>query len=73
MNPNATRIYTVVNRTTGEKTLVEATHPANAVKVVVGFNYDVSVTPSAELVKMIQAGTRLLRQEPPATTALKSA
>lgn len=69
MTAPQTRIYTVLNKTTGERILVEANHPANAVKVVVGANYDVSVTQSTELVTMIQSGVRLLRQDHSASSA----
>lgn len=59
---NPSRIYTVINNITGERTLVEATHPSLAVKLIVGKNYGVSVTTTAELARMLEAGARVLRQ-----------
>ena len=59
---NPSRIYTVVNNISGEKTLVEATHPSLAVKVLIGKNYGVSVTSTAELARMLESGARVVRQ-----------
>lgn len=57
----ATRIYTVTDKRSGEKTLVESTHPSLAVKAVADQHYSASITPSTELVALVQGGATLLR------------
>ena len=59
---NLKRIYTVTNRLTGEKRLVESHHPSHAVRVITENVFDVHVTPSAELATMLENGSRVMRQ-----------
>lgn len=59
--PQAKRIYTVTNVTTGTKTLVEAGTQAAAVRSVVADTLTVEVTPTNELALMLESGMRVKR------------
>ena len=64
----ATRIYTVVNATTGEKYLTEATSQSAAIKLIVGPNFTAEVTAAADLAHLMESGLKVVRSTTPATT-----
>ncbi len=56
-----TRVYVVTNKTTGDKTLLEETHPSKALRAVTSEDYDVEAAPSSLVVDLIQKGARVIR------------
>lgn len=57
----ANRIYTVTNRQSGVKHLVEANHPAAALKLAISAHYLVEVTTTSELASLMEAGAHITR------------
>lgn len=55
------RIYVVANTTTGEKHLVEATHPSVAIRMIVDDSYEATVPHNTELAELLESGIRIKR------------
>jgi hypothetical protein len=58
------RIYAVTDTKTGEVRLVEAHHPSHAVRMVTQESFAVRVPSVSEVAKLLEAGTRVMREEP---------
>lgn len=58
-----TRIYTVTEKDTGKKLLVEASHPSAALRLVTERYYTVHVTASVELSLLLEGGMRVIRPD----------
>lgn len=63
---NYVRIYLVTNHKTDEKTLVEASNQASALRMVVERQFDISVPSAREVASMIEGGYRVVRGDEPA-------
>lgn len=61
MVATAKRIYVVANKTTGEKHLVEATHPSVAIRMIVDDGYEATVPHNTELAELLESGVRIKR------------
>lgn len=57
------RIYLVHNKQTGDRHLVEAVHPASAIKMVADGHYEASLPNSVELARLMEDGLRVQRTQ----------
>lgn len=60
------RIYLVMNNETGESVLVEAHHPAAAIKTMSSDLFSVSLPTALQVAVMIRDGATLIRAKPEA-------
>lgn len=56
-----TRLYLVTNKLTGDKELVEASHPGNAVRVITKNVFDVEVPSSLAIAELLESGKKVIR------------
>ncbi len=69
----ATRMYIVTNKTNGEKTLVEETHPLKAVRSVTSEDYEVESASTIDIVDLLQKGARVIRPTQAAEAEISAA
>lgn len=60
-----TRYYLVLNKSTGEQTLIEAALPAQAMRVAAAHLFDCRVATPHELVALIGKGVRVIYSDAP--------
>lgn len=58
-----TRVYVVTNKATGEKTLVEESHPSKALRIVTSGAYEVEAASSTAIIDLLQKGASVIRPQ----------
>ena len=56
-----TRPYAVIEKATGKMRLIEATHPANALRLVAETSFSVAVATTADVASIYEAGGKIER------------